>query len=602
MFTKKRKLFVASLILTTCVFTKSSIAQIAPQTKKAQTKPVTAKSINKEPEGISSKKFTITDSVLNHWFYKSLISDEYNFREYKNDNAGNFYCVAELKKDISIKQLLRLRNGNFSSWEPFEIGIENKKYMSLEQDGLGNLYVKSDDGLYKLGDNKWEKKFSWYKGVESSIPFPKADGGLYARITDWNSPFQNTTIVKYENGSIKQLGKDGKPLLLMSSNDWFVVSRDGTIYSYYSHPSHIESKTRTTSVYRWTGSDWAVTGIMPEKISYLDFDNNNILYAAGSKGNNWFFKKWNGTEWLDVILPDSLNKGRSYHPIFDEKKNVFVEGTIGINKILYQLIDGKWVVLARDGMDMNFSVSAFIPANGKVFAEGHLYDSKQNWDYIYSYAPRWIVSKREVENIPIQNGLTLTQLYSKNLNEFYLYEHNGKKGIQNLKGVTIVRPIFDKIQVVETPLNYLSINSESKAMRLYDSDFALEMIMGADSVYVKIPYFDKDPDKLKCFVKRPNRTCGACKGSGTSGGKQIIKEIKGDWIKGEVRQIKKLTINGYVLETTNIPGYYKESKTKTEIIPGHTCSNCRGEGVIWEYDAYYYNTAIKKYIRSWEQY
>ncbi|MGB4846136.1 MAG: hypothetical protein WBP16_16835 [Ferruginibacter sp.] len=602
MFKKMKKLFVASLIFTIFIFTKSSIAQIVPEAKKNQNKPNSVNPTNKEAERTISKKFTITDSVLTHWFYKSLNSDEYNFSEYKNDTIGNFYCVAELKKDVSKRQLLKLRNGSFGSWEVFETGIEDKKYMSLEQDGQGNLYVKSDDGLYKLGENKWEKIFSWYKGVESSIPFPKSDGGLYARITDWNSPLQNTTIVKYENGTIKQLGKDGKPLLLMSSNDWFVVSRDGTIYSYDSHPSHIESKTKTTNVYRWVGNKWEITGIMPEKITYIDFDNNNNLYAAGSKGNSWFFKKWNGTEWLDVSLPDSLNKNIPYHPIFDEKKNVFVEGRIGINHLLYQLVDGKWVLRARDGMDINFRVNGFIPANGKVFAEGQPYDSKQNWDYIYSYAPRWVVSKREVENIQVESGVILTQTYSKNLSQFYLYDDNGKKGIQNLKGATIVRPVFDKIQVVETPINYLAIESNSKILRLYDSDFALEMIMGTDSIYVKIPYFDKNPDKLKCFVKRPNRTCGACKGSGTSGGKQITKEIKGDWVEGEVRQIKKLTINGYMLETTKIPGYYKESKTTTEIIPGHTCSNCRGEGVIWEFDSYYYNTGIRKYMRSWEQY
>jgi hypothetical protein len=74
--------------------------------------------------------------------------------------------------------------------------------------------------------------------------------------------------------------------------------------------------------------------------------------------------------------------------------------------------------------------------------------------------------------------------------------------------------------------------------------------------------------------------CKKCKGKGGFEGANFYKEVKGDWVEGTSRTIKKLrSSGGYYYETTNTPGYYKPSKT---VSPGKgaftNCKECRGKG------------------------
>ena len=570
---KKRRIFVVLIIFSISILSETITAQITPNATNKATKSDIEIPYRTGIKQINKKKFVIVDSLFTPWIPIHKLSEKYYYSNFKSDTAGNIYCVADLKEDYSKKQLIKFTNNHPDSLEVFETGIENKNYMSLQQDGQGNLYVKSDDGLYRLGGNKWEKVFSLEKGVPSYTPIPKSDGGLYTfitEITDKNKEYiVNKNIAKYENGVMKHLGKNGKPLHLNNLDDWFVVGRDGSIYSYYSHPSHSVSTSTTTNVYRWNGMKWENIGIMPAKITYIDFDNNNILYAAGSNNqNDWFFKKWDGTIWSDVPLPNGLNK-ESYHPIFDEDKNVFMVGKKDITSILYKRVNDQWVEQARDktGLFSYFSGGEFLPVNGKIYSVGRLIKSNTKSEYIFRYEqqPQWVVTEKEAVPIPVL-GPILSKSDSLSLSSYYIFELNGLKGILTSSGTQIVKAIFNDIYISFNPGNLCTNENYSDNVKIYKSNYILTMRKGSDIIYVELPNYNNILNK---FVYS---TCPTCNGSGKTGGGERTREIKGEYVKEETTQIKKLGLNGWYWETTKTPGYYKTGKTVKESVPISTCS------------------------------
>ena len=507
------------------------------------------------------------------------------------DAKGNIY--APINEPGKGKQISVLSNGK---WKNIHQGLPDDTLNLIDPELSDDIHVISfKDGertLYKLVNGKWEMAVK-----NKGFVFLGNDSKYYGLKEIDNSM---SILVKWENGDWLPVGPPGNPIVVHKYAR-VVIDQKGVLYFGYE-----EKKDISYPVKMWDGKAVTEIGRMPNFIYQLELDKKGNLYANTHYSKNWYFKQWNGIVWTDMILPDDIERPDEFATEFD-----FNNGTIylkGRNKknpskddhLFYRYEnDNKWTLLLTYKSD-DVVVNPF-ETNNKVYA-------------VKKYP--WVLSTKTIkifrqETYPFifKQSVTLDNEIKKMLNSLRLVKLNGKYGITDNKGDTLLYPAFNEILIGQVS------NEETGNKPVY----TFRLSLGGESFDCTIRYSIGQkylyPNDLYSPGKdRVAKKCENCGGSGSFAG---IKEV---YVKGEKIPEKTTTTTTYkttyetrwdpktntnrvysktipVTTTTTSgggtkPGYYEKEKIEEK------CKMCSGYGRVSDSPILEYDKTTRTYKKS----
>lgn len=552
-----------------------------------------------KPSKLSATKFTITDSSLRYWIRVAPGPENFSSDQFAADSSGNIYCRIYNSERFLIDgfQILKLVNGKWESFHPAAEKIMMKA--TFHYDGYGGLFLRTENHLFQLKNKTWQPVFK-KDSLHKSVPTPEIDKNFYAAVDEKLDDRWVTRIVKCEKNKYLEIGPGGKPLYLQSTLDKYKVDKNGTVYAYRRYISAVSGP---VEIKKWDGDGWQLIGTAPESIFHFEFDHNNNLYVAGfGNDNKRYFKKWDGQTWSDMPNPGGKDMPS---PEFDVFQNVFCMTITTKGNFLYKFVKDKWEEIAKEGYDLNFSTLNYIPTQGRIYAYGYVPASGvPNEIFYYEPAGKTVVNHMEVDKVPLE--VSSGKLFGNNyeaINNHFLFEKDGKLGIQDRKGYVKILPLFDKIVVKNTPDHLLTVGFDEALRRQDDNAYCLELTSAGETIHVNL--YDVinwyGSHRLMLYKEKTIRlNCSQCKGNGKSQDKKRTIETK-EWVPGEKYYVKTLTVNGWKPEIITYPGYYKTISKETEITPGETCGSCSGKGylAVFSKQQYNYDEKKKKYVLNW---
>lgn len=550
-----------------------------------------------------AQKFMIKDSVYERW---SVIADKIvdsRVGQIAIDSAGSLYAL--LVETDKSKSIMKYEN---YFWKPFGQGISDKvNYIST--DSYGRVYARTNERVYKLTATGWTKIF---ERANNNLPTAQYDGKLYGKNTKYHKTKYHALESKIdllENGTYLPLGKGGTPLFLPHPDDKFTVDHKGVIYAYEDH--YYGTPQTEVTIYRFDGEKWNNIGLMPCDINDDGFDNYNNWYVSGRDKSCVYFKKWDGSNWTDMTLPEEVSKEDAFgyfEPLFDESGNLYTKGYDPKTHkyVLFRFEGQKWKEAARgdEGMNIDF----FIPTEHAVYGMDD-YNKK-----FYRYTGRWVVKQMEVENLvrTFEPNTNFYNFYSSGMEQWYVFEQNGLKGLQDKTGKILIHPAFNKITAVKTPASALQENGGEETDGF--SEFSLELVSGNETFYASIHDLRyttlSSSNALPGLKKRIASTCSYCGGDGEIAERTETVKRRGDWVDGTTsystggESVWVPGCNCYqwvkTYKSTSSQGYYKPDTHETITIPGGKCDACSGKGIFREYEVFNYNSSLNRYARGWK--
>lgn len=556
------------------------------------------------------KFYTVKDSTYSLWTSLPDSKCDATWEEYMVDAAGDLFKIGT--RWAENNRPMKLTSKGWITWDK---GMEpTTNIIRLETDGRGLIFASSKDNhIYLLKDTAWKELPVTADGAP---PQPWADGGLYAlRDPNGGKETYNATqvqVMRWSETGYQHCGANGTALFLKNTSDRYMVDRKGRIFSYGHHA--YGSPKGPVEVYIYENGDWKSIGKMPSDITFKGFDSSNNLYVNGWDDQyKEYFKKWDGTTWTDLVLPDKIKLDIGI--LFDEELNLYVKGKDTIDDhdqaVLFRYAESGWKEVARS--DRRQTVDKFIPTSTDIYAV--MWKDKM----VQKYAGRWIVRKMDIAEIPVDSKVKASPEYNtfakKELDRIKLFRKDGKLGVQNMDGGIWVHPVFDKITCAKTPQHMLRLGTDE---RRTDNNnlFCLQMILGKDTSFVPIDQFYGTPFafQVKAFRKRVSSTCDVCHGSGKTPDRQVDVVTRGAYVKGKSsysssgENVWYPSCNCYVYTTTSFKntssdGYYEDDKHETRTIKGgDVCPACEGKGTFYAYELYEYDytkDAGGFYVKKW---
>lgn len=588
--------------------------------------------INTEPRSNDTQKksydpdfFLLIDSTLGEWNNpgKRIELKSYKYYEFGNllksiaiDSIGIPYAIGTINRnEIYGEHVFRFIN---NEWQVFEQNI-SEPIECLINSGNGIIYGLSKNKIYRAAENKWETVFTGsFKNYNVLAGY---DGNIYIREQVRKKDRLLTSISKLTNGRLDIFMDKGKPL----DNDFDVYSnlyidRNGLLYKYNRKQQRVET---------WNGQQWNYTDSIDLDVdNFWSFDNNNNLFIASKRMfENLNVFRLEGTTWKPLTVPDSIGKKNNYWKLIpDIAGKVYLQFDIEFEEANLYLLNGdKFENMGKQpkrGLTSQ-GIKTFLIAGDKFFAisEDNVYQGdnyyKKLSELIY-YNPVWKVKVRKMAHIP--NFEIVSEPYMKeykNLNKCYLFEDNGKYGVQTLQGRIIAGANFDKIYVGYTPSYLLELKGE-EFLHAFGTFYCYTLIQGNDTLYSYIGNYDSElPDEgtLAMFKIKVSSTCNYCKGKGTIEAHRETITVKGEWVPPSGGSSFTSTtyekrwdgiLGRYVTyintKTTNVGGsrgHYKPDTQKTINVPERKCDRCEGSAKRYSYQIYKFNYSNKTYTMTW---
>lgn len=581
-------------------------------------KPVTKKPPVKTPEvkvppappkeqppaySIPSRIFVKTDSTYKRWQMLDTGYLEYPWH-IGIDAQGRI--VALLKDAAHEKRMVILDGGK---WKPFQEGMPDTPSRVI-MDGVGGVYVPTRRNLYKLTPQGWQKLECATVSI-TGLPAGGRDGKLYA-IKQKTSDFaKGAEIVVWKDGCWAPAGPGGAPLMtpgLDYTN--FVVDKNGHVYCW----NYISYGTTSyhQDIHFWNGDKWKQIAQPDIKIydNGIDSKDRFFAYGFGENGSKKarFFGFWDGSTWGDAPYPPETNKEHGVTICTNNAGTMFVEAYPAksgeFDHRLFALEGDLYVRKAEEDKEFSRDFN-MLPLAGEVYA----IDNKTH--FLNKYNGSWNVKKTTFTTIPVAVDVTKDHSVDYALERYFLFEENGKKGIKDKDGKTLVEALFDEIVITRLPASppaYEGVQTEP----IYKDSIAICLRSGADKTYINAWMKYAGASSLRGLWRTPKMTCGVCKGVGHGKDQTRQVEVKGDWVEGKTHTTTKSNYervwnsrtNSYEgvttkrTETNTDPGYRKPSTYKTEVIPGAKCTACNGEGSTTKEEVYRYQYG--RYVASWE--
>ncbi len=567
---------------------------------------------NYEPEF-----FLLIDSIAGRWenTFKEiqLRTDEFQLNTTVADANGIIYAIGVVNKNGNYgEHLVRFIN---EDWENFEQNLSGN-IINLLSDGQGHVYAITASKIYLAEADKW-KELTTGSFTRFNV-FTGFDGCIY-----YNVPVYEKKV--YAGSKLFKI-KDTKPELILDNGKSLIVT--GNLYA--DRKGHIYQQLgKQTGIKIWNGKEWTMTDDIYVPVdSYWAFDKNNTLYIAGcSAGKSMFIKQLNGLSWKNLEIPDSISKMvYDWQLLMDAKGNVFLHAERNFEEATLYRILGDKLELVANQQTRTFATSQKIKkimASGSHFIalqekQSYLEDGnyKKSFEPVYIF-PEWIVKVRKMANIPNAGIISSEDSNSyRNLYNCYLFEDDGKYGLQTKEGRIIAEPVFDKIYIGYTPTRFTELKVGEDLCAI-GTDYCYTLIQGRDTLYSYIGKYDFElPDRrtLALFKCKVSGTCNYCKGSGIIEAHNEVVTIKGNWVppvttssisttyekrwdgilKRDVMYISTRTSNSVVSG-----GYYEPDTQKTIKVPERKCVRCEGRAIKRSYLVYKFDSARKAYLMSW---
>lgn len=559
--------------------------------------------------------FLVTDSVLGNWkktgkYFELRKNDRENAT--CADAAGNIYAIGNNNIDgYYFEHIYRFMNGAWQVFDPDKSG----EILKIMADANGTVYAVTANKIFQASENNWTElvagtftKYNVFAGHDGCIYFtePVYEKKLYV-------------------GSKLFRVKNAKPVLILDNNQPLIVTgdlqadRNGNIYQYSAKQSGIKI---------WNGKEWNITEAISLPVNrFWVFDKNNTLYTSGvSVGKNMFIKVLNGLSWNTLTIPDSLDTEVHDWQLFaDTKGEIYLKADKEFEEArVYRIHSNRFELICKQTKRQatGQKITKCFPA-GNTFTmlqEDRKFTVDYGWKDVVEpvyYAPVWDIKIRKMAHIP--NYEIVSEPYIKeyrNLNKCYLFEHNGKYGMQTKAGHIIAEPVFDKIYVYYTPSHLLE-KKEGEFLQI-GNFFCFTLIQGNDTLFSHIGSYDFElprPGMLEMFKFRETATCSYCNGKGVIEAHKETITVKGKWIPPVTSSFTSTSyekrwdgiVGGYVTyivtKTSNqvtSGGGYEPDTQQTIHVPEHKCERCEGRPVKRSYQVYRFNRSQMKYYETWD--
>lgn len=567
------------------------------------------------PNNYDPDFFLVIDSTLGDWKNSrkaiELRKNEYKLNTSVIDAAGNIYALGSTNiNGYFFANIYRFAN---EEWQLFEQNISDE-VLNLLNDGIGNVYLVTSKKLYRAATDQWEviasgtfTKFNVFTGFEGNIYFTEQ---IFEK-----KVFIGVRLYKVTNTKPQLISGDGNPMNLTGD---LYIDRKGNIYKYY---------TKELRIKIWNGKEWRVTEEIDIPVNnFWTFDGNNNLYISGqSTGKDKFIKVLDGLSWKNLQLPDTISKEvHDWQLITDATGKIYLKADKQFEQAVVYRINGdkfELVAIQPERKLTSQKIVKFYAAADKFIALQEDYRfTNDGWKYVVEpiqYTPVWNVKVRKMANVP--NYTIISEPYKKdyrNLDKIFLFENNGKYGMQTLDGRIIAEPVFDKIYVNYTPSKVTDLK-EGEDLCAIGSFFCYTLIQGKDTLFSRIGKYDFElpaSGTLEMFRCRVSSTCNYCKGKGTIEAHTETITVKGEWIPPTVSTFTSTTYekkwNGVLgrdvmyitTKNSNVVtsgGGYKPDTQKTIHVPEQKCNRCNGNAIKRSYQVYEFNRNLKAYLIKW---
>lgn len=348
------------------------------------------------------------------------------------DSTGALYAI--LTKEDKSKTIKKYAN---YAWEPCNQGLTQAADY-IYNDRFGNVYARNRDNLYKLSTGGWQ---TIYTRGNNNIANIHNDGKLYAKNTTYDQKTKlpvESKIERWENGAFQPLGKNAKPLLLPNTECKFTVDNNGVIYAWEDH--YVLDPQGPVKVFRYEDEKWKTITTLPCDINDEGFDNLNNWIVSGSDKDCKYFKKWDGSTWSDMPLPDGVEKEGSFgnfSPLFDEKRNIY---TIGYENsahrhTLFRFNGQKWNPVAKGTKDADLRF--FIPVSNTAYGVDDYNKKFYRYDLPVAIDPNEVIDYSKVyEPQPDQDVVWFRDKFEN-------------WGLKNKKGEILIQPKYYPVSFYE---------------------------------------------------------------------------------------------------------------------------------------------------------
>jgi hypothetical protein len=532
------------------------------------------------PSIINYTIFSVWKEVLpgNIPIYSRIITDAH----------GNMYAwINEVDKK---KQLSVLSNG---AWKNIHQGLPpGDSMISLDVNLSGDIHAifrnYPELSCYKLINGNWEI------AVKNNGWICVGNDGKYYGEKETSMGMRN--IVRWENGNWLPVGPPDN-LIVVPKFSRMVVDAKGVLYFGYE-----EDKNKPCPIKMWDGKAVTEIGQMPTFIGQLELDKHGNLYATTHMSKNWFFKKWNGIEWADIVLPNDISHPDKYTPGID-----FCLGTVylrGHNEknpskdfdLFYRYDNNeKWTLLLTY-IYSDLIVQPF-ESNKKVYAV------RRSIGTLSSKMP-FKVFRQETYPFIFKQGVAVDNGIKRKLSSLRLIKQDGRYGITDNMGDTLLYPAFNEIVIGQLE------NKETGNKPVY----TFRVTTGGETFDCNINYH-RDQKYLYSPGKDGSyKKCDNCEGRGIFVVTQKVY-IEGEKIPEETTSTttyktsyetrwdpKTNTNKGYTTRTPvtttktsgggRKPGHYEEQKINEK------CKICRGDGKKYDPHLLEYSVATKTYKKA----